>query len=206
MSNRKLWQYRPDEGDQSISEVDTDTVVMYTDDIKSEVITTIVDMWNANKSLAEILKVMNKDVDNVILDQYDHIEEQLGHFVNLILKEREKDVPETETGAPQSTPVAEPTKDTGALVQDVKTPGEIPTVVTPERKQRGPNKTKTGTGKALSAAEIVAQYQERIELLQYIDGIAIAEVPVGIKISVAGRKILASLQDSVEQAKTQSIL
>ena len=199
MSNRKQWSF--EDGDGAISEVGTDDIIMYIDDISPLVIAGIVEKWNAGKTVEEILKVVYKDTDNVTPDQYDYIAEQINAFISLVSTE----VPETIIDIPEEQTASTPAVDNGALVQGAVTTGSTPPVVTPERKQRAPNKPKT-TSKAVSAAEVIASLQEKLELTQYIGNITVEDVPVGTKMSAKGREVLTGINKAIENLIVEAIL
>lgn len=161
---RKQWQYNPNEGDNAVSEVGTEDIVYYVDTILPEVTTEVVNDWNNDVPLEVILKKLHKDVDRVSPDEYEYMNEQINAFINLVSTEPETITDMPEKGIVQTTVVIPP-PDNGALVQGVETT-DVPPVVTPERKQRGPNKPKT-TSKALSASEVIEQMKEKIQLIEY---------------------------------------
>lgn len=202
---RKQWQYNPNEGDNAVSEVGTEDIVYYVDTILPEVTTEVVNDWNNDVPLEVILKKLHKDVDRVSPDEYEYMNEQIKAFINLVSTESETiiDMPEEQTGVETGTgkPEGAPIVNSALEANTVTPEPDKPT----ERKQRAPNKPKT-TGKAVSAAEVIALLQEKLELTQYIGNITVEDVPVGTKMSAKGREALTGLNKAIENLKVEAIL
>ena len=209
--NRIQWEFNPAE-DKGILECGTDDVVLYIDDIKPEVITYIVNMWNDEVETSEILKTVYKDVDNVSPDEYDYLEQQLVQYEEISSSKAE----------PVTKPVIEQKMEDKAVIEPGQmstgdnreattkgvsslTPAEEKTAMleTTKRSPRGTNK-KVATSK-LSPADIIESMREKIALVEYIAAIEIADIPAGTKMSKEGREVLISLRNTVDDLKASAI-
>lgn len=78
----KQYQYTPEAGDNAISEIGTDDIVLYVDDINKDVAHMVVQLHNEGKSIQDIQKILDKD-ERVTLDEADFIVEQLAAYLKI---------------------------------------------------------------------------------------------------------------------------
>lgn len=204
----KQYQYTPETGDNTISEVGTDDIVLYVDDINKEVVAKVVELHNEGKSIQDIQKILDKD-ERVTLDEADFIVEQLTAYEKL-----------SEGSGTQYHVGIDPIKaDTVAMgsVIYIKTPAEqLPiTEAKPQtrgekaaatRKANSTGKVKSATPgtKAIDAKSLVALMKEKIELVEYVAAIEIPEIATPA--NKDAREIVIALQKAIEQAKNSAIV
>lgn len=184
----KQYQYNPEYGDNAISEVGTDDIVLYVDDINKEVVAKVVELHNKGKSIQDIQKILDKD-ERVTLDEADFIVEQL------IAYEKLSEGSGTQYSNENTETVTIPVEADGTVtignVTYTASPGvievkmQVPVQDKPQTRgekaaatrkaNEGAKKTGTG-GKAVSAASVIDKLKAQTEraeklilLVGYVD-------------------------------------
>lgn len=180
-------------GDGAVSQVGTDDVVFFINDVHPEVIHNLVSMYNEEYSISKIKRRLEED-DRVTPDEVEFLIESIEEWEKLEnaaptveSKEEEEEVPfphNMEENIPQKK------EEPAAPVEEVKK----------EPKKKGPKpateKPMTRTRK-LSPDEFIQQMKERIELAETLGQIKAPEIPENL--SNNGRRIMLELQKEYNQ-------
>lgn len=181
--NKMKWSYNPDQGDNAISEVEDGDIVIYPDNINKEVLVEVVQMWNDNKSVADIREVLDKH-ESVTLDEADFVIEQIESYIKLGDKQIEKNGT-TEIGV------------VGAAIAEAvlrkEEASKLPVVEGSKvKKTRQPRTTVTGaTNGTVNPDDYLKQLEEKMVLTKALIGVVLPEIPTGV--SKVGREILIEL-------------
>jgi group I intron endonuclease len=212
----KKWEYDPLNGDKAISDSDG-SIVLYTEDIKPEVIAVVVEKWNAGTSVKDIQKWLYKEAEGVTLDESDYIVEQLESWIKL-----SGDTGTAEPAVTKAPVVGNQLPDTTEKVEDVKSEtqklmeetaklqgvtlsrGEK-AAATRKANQASKPKSATPGNKAVDAKSLVEKMKEQIALIEWIDG-ALPAMELPSALSKDAREVLITLQKTIETAKTVAVM
>lgn len=188
---KKIWSFNPHEGDHAVTAksadpnaTDGEDVVFYIDDLNPEVVTKVVEMYNADKTTQEIDAYL-KDEERCTQDEREFIIEQIANYLKITSVEASGSV-STENGAvgtlnvsaPNQTPKEE--KKGEQVIPPTPPPQQsTPDPVVKTRQKRSPVAPSGGAKKA-SAAERVKLYEDKIALIKLLDTAETIEIPTGL--------------------------
>ena len=144
---------------ESKSIVDNSTVVMYCEDINSDVAVAVVNMWNDSLSIKEIDQRLYKDfADKCTTEEQEYIVEQLENYQKLsrIVKTEKVEITTIEIPTPGDSDVNVDTTGKGA---NLSTAVQIP------KTRRRVTQTPAGNGK-VSATSVVEKLKAQAETAQ----------------------------------------
>jgi len=191
MGNRKF-TYSPETGDNAVSE--GDSIVFYIDDIKPEIITTVVEMYNSGSSVEQLGKYLDK-ADGVTLEESEYITEQITNYLKLAGDTQEETPVDgltvtAESGAISAgkgevTNMTMPTEQKEAPVENI--PGKVD-----GRKNRQPRTAQvSATTKVQSPEDYLKLLEEKMLLTKTLATIQAPEIPTGV--SKQGRELMLEL-------------
>lgn len=199
----KQWQYNPELGDQAISEVETDNVVLYVDDVNPEVITQVVEMHNEEYSLKRIFEHLNND-ERVTPDEVEFLMEELEKYEELEKKAgTEKEAPFPLNLEEQST---EPKIEKNMAIYGDVAHTNDETIAATQLQQEGQTvvskRGKRGTGnttgkKKMSLEDMIQEMESKIELAKVFQNIP--EIPFPENMSKSARDLMLRFQKEYKE-------
>lgn len=195
MGNKKF-AFNPFEGDKAVS--CEEDIVFYIDDIKPEIITTVVEMYNSGSSVEAIGKYLDK-ADGVLLEESEYITEQISNYLKLAGDTQEETPVQVEVVTVKATKESEIGKIDPVTTEEKKivikgqeeNPVNIPAKVD-GRKNRQPRTAQvSATTKVQSPEDYLKLLEEKMLLTKTLATIQAPEIPIGV--SKQGRELMLEL-------------